>query len=170
MKLGHGPQDYLQEDNVISPNRFGQIKSKQMCAKGIFQSGPCHKGWGCLLVCGFSSLSAPSPVSPVEQIGLYWAEAVELVLDRCVAYAPQGAMVLKKGCVYERDGEREKILSEEADGWVTQCSNIPGQWWGAHCWLFACNNCSHISYSHISCFSGWMMCNRLLCVTPDPQR
>lgn len=60
-----------------------------------------------LFICLWGLFSfARSSVSPVEQIGLYWAQAVELVLDRCVAYAPQGEMVLKKGCVSER--EREK--------------------------------------------------------------
>lgn len=110
-----------------------------------------------LFICLWGLFSfACSSVSPVEQIGLYWAAAAELVLDRCVAFAPQGEMVLKKGCVSEKE-------RGSADGWVTQCSNIPGQQCGAHCWLFACNNCSYISYSHISCFSGWMMLN--LCVT-----
>lgn len=41
---------------------------------------------------------AHSSIAPVEQIGLFWAQAAELVLDGWVAYAPQGQMVLKKGC------------------------------------------------------------------------
>lgn len=63
----------------------------------------CQNNWSYLFVCEPSSHFAPSSVSPVEQIGLYWAKAVELVLDRCVAYAPQGETVLKKGCVCERE-------------------------------------------------------------------
>lgn len=31
------------------------------------------------------------------------------MLDRCVAYAPQGEMVLKKGCVRERKGDSEQM-------------------------------------------------------------
>ena len=92
--------------------------------KGEFQSRSCQKDYSCLFVYGPLSLFAHSSV---EQIWLYWAEAEELVLDRCVAYAPQGEMVLKKGYVSEREKRETERERERADGWVTQCSNIPGQ-------------------------------------------
>lgn len=51
-----------------------------------------------ILVCLFVEQTNKqySSISPEQQIGLYCAEAVKLVLDRCISYTPQGQMVLKK--------------------------------------------------------------------------
>lgn len=147
---------------------FDKIESNGKSVMGKFPSSSCHKDLSCLFVGAFLFFFlffAHSSISPAQKIRLYRAQAVKLVLDRCIAYAPQGQMGLEKR-VCELESERNKIAKREvsawADGWVTQCPNIPGRCWGARRWLPACNNCSHISHSHISCFSEWMMKNTSL--------
>lgn len=60
-----------------------------------------------LFVYGEEFFFAHSSISPAEKIRLYRAQAVKLVLDRCIAYAPQGHMGSEKR-VCKRDGGRRK--------------------------------------------------------------
>lgn len=120
--MRHTPKDYLQVYNMTAQRSTSpSVKSdnKENVWRGYFHRAAVRKTRVVYLFVGpllfFSFFFAHSSISPVEQIGLYWAEAVELVLDRCVAYTPQGQMVLKKGCASEtgREGERERWVREQ---------------------------------------------------------
>lgn len=100
------------------------IKSNQMERAwwGNFHRAVVTKTW---VVClwGLFFFFAHSSISLAQKIRLYRAQAVKLVLDRCIAYAPQGQMGLEKR-VCELESERNKIAKREVSVWV--CERMAG--------------------------------------------
>lgn len=134
--MGHTPKDYLQVYNMTAQRSTSpsvKLDNKENVWRGYFHRAAVRKTRVVYLFVGPLLFFCPFFHFPsrADWIILSRGSRISVGSLRRI-YSPRTDGLEERVCEWDRERGREREVSERADGWVAQCSNILGQYSGVH--------------------------------------